>query len=71
MNIAVEAVRARGARALYAELIPTPKNAVIKDLFSGLGFARINGPAPEGTTRWAVDVLEYDARPTFIKRTPA
>jgi FkbH-like protein len=71
MNIAVETVRARGARALRAELIPTPRNAVIKDLFPGLGFARIDGPAPEGTTRWGVDLVDYEARPTFIKRAPA
>ena len=68
MNIAVESARARGARALHADFIATARNAVIKDLFSKLGFSRLPGPTPESTTRWAVDLADYPIQPTFIRR---
>jgi FkbH-like protein len=68
MNIAVESARARGARTLHADFIATARNAVIKDLFSKLGFVRRPGPAPEGTTRWAVDLADYAIQPTYIRR---
>ena len=46
MNIAVEAARERGARALVADYIPTPKNDVISKLYPSLGFAEVDRPAP-------------------------
>jgi FkbH-like protein len=68
MNIAVESARGRGARTLHADFIATARNAVIKDLFSKLGFVRRPEPAPEGTTRWAVDLADYAIQPTYIRR---
>jgi FkbH-like protein len=68
MNIAVESARARGARALRAEIIATKKNVVISDLYRNLGFAPLAGTAASGTTRWSVNVSEYSTRPTHIKR---
>ena len=43
---------------------------MIRELFGTLGFARRNEAAPEGTTRWAVDLASYPDRPTFIRRGP-
>jgi FkbH-like protein len=68
MNIAVEFARARGARALRADIIATKKNVVISDLYRNLGFVPLAAPAAAGTTRWSMSVSDYSTRPTHIKR---
>ena len=42
MNVAVEAARERGVRALVADYIPTPKNDVISKLYPSLGFIEVD-----------------------------
>jgi FkbH-like protein len=71
MNIAVEAARARGARALQAEYIPTERNGVVSGLFKILGFAAAPGSGPAGASRWVLNLDEYVAAPTFIARRAA
>ncbi len=67
MNIAVDAARARGARALVAVYIPTAKNDVIKTLYPSLGFTEVNRPAPtNGATRWFLNLADYVERDTHI-----
>jgi FkbH-like protein len=67
MNIAVEAARERGARALVAEYIPTPKNDVISKLYPSLGFTEVDRAAPaNGATRWRLDLADYVTRNTHI-----
>ena len=67
MNVAVEAARERGARALIADYIPTPKNDVISKLYPSLGFSEIDGAAPaNGATRWRLDLADYVTRNTHI-----
>ena len=67
MNIAVEAARERGARALVANYIPTAKNDVISTLYPSLGFTEVNQPAPaSGATRWFLDLADYVVRDTHI-----
>ena len=67
MNIAVEAARERGARALVANYLPTPKNDVISKLYSSLGFTEIDAPtSANGATRWVLDLADYVARKTHI-----
>ena len=62
MNIAVEAAKERGARALVADYIPTPKNDVISKLYPSLGFTEVDAPAPaNGATRWFLDLADYVA----------
>lgn len=69
MNIAVEAARDRGVRALSADYIPTTKNGVIRDLFPSLGFAPSDKDTPSnGPSRWILDVKNYDAHKTHISR---
>jgi len=68
MNIVVELARARGAHSLRADLVATAKNMVIKDLYSNLGFSRMPGPAPDGTSHWKVDLVDYVVLTTFIRR---
>jgi FkbH-like protein len=62
MNIAVEAARRRGARALAADYIATPKNNVISTLFPSLGFSELNGTA----TRWILNLEDYVMQKTHI-----
>jgi FkbH-like protein len=67
MNIAVEAAKERGARALAADYIPTPKNDVISKLYPTLGFTEASSPAPaNGARRWVLDLADYVARKTHI-----
>jgi FkbH-like protein len=67
MNIAVEAARERGARALVANYIPTAKNDVIKTLYPNLGFTEVNQSAPaNGATRWLINLADYVERDTHI-----
>jgi FkbH-like protein len=69
MNIAVEAASRRGARALRADYIPTPKNGVVSDVYPTLGFTRVQEAAPTaGATRWFLDLNSYVRRSTHIAR---
>ena len=69
MNIAVEAARQRGARALVAEYIATSKNNVISALYSSLGFAAVNQTvSTSGATRWFLDLADYVTHNTHIVR---
>jgi FkbH-like protein len=62
MNIAVEAARRRGAKALVADYIVTPKNHVIGALYPSLGFTAIG----ESGTRWFLSIEDYVVRPSHI-----
>ena len=67
MNIAVEAARERGVRALIADYIPTPKNDVISKLYPSLGFVDVDGPASaNGARRFRLDLADYVPRNTHI-----
>jgi FkbH-like protein len=67
MNIAVDAARERGGRALVANYIATAKNDVIRTLYSSLGFSEVIKPAcANGATRWFLDLAYYVERETHI-----
>jgi FkbH-like protein len=67
MNVAVAAAKERGARALVADYIPTPKNDVISKLYPSLGFTEVDSPAPANrATRWVLDLADYVTRKTHI-----
>jgi FkbH-like protein len=71
MNIAVEIARGLGVRVLHADYYPTPKNGVIKDLYSSLGFVPRAPTASEpGATGWYLELDRYHARSTHIARRP-
>jgi FkbH-like protein len=70
MNIAVEQARRRGGKALRADYIPTPKNGVISELYSSLGFSTLNDTTPRGGgTCWFLDLTKYSTRSTHISRS--
>jgi FkbH-like protein len=67
MNIAVDAARERGVRALVADYTPTAKNDVISKLYPSLGFTEVAQPASaKGTTRWRLHLADYVTRDTHI-----
>jgi FkbH-like protein len=68
MNIAVEAAQQSNVRIILAEYIPTPKNAIIKDLYPNLGFAPLGISSSAGVTRWRLDISNYRSRETHISR---
>jgi FkbH-like protein len=69
MNIAVEQARRRGGKALRAHYISTPKNGVISELYSSLGFCTLNDRTlREGGTCWFLDLTKYVSRSTHISR---
>jgi FkbH-like protein len=70
MNIAVEQASRRGGKAVRADYIPTPKNAVISELYSSLGFSTLNDRTPQGGgTCWFLDLTKYITRSTHISRS--
>jgi FkbH-like protein len=70
MNIAVEQARRRGGKALRADYIPTPKNGVISELYSSLGFSTLNNrTSKDGGTCWFLDLTKYSTRSTHISRS--
>ena len=72
MNIAVEAARRRGARALIANYIATSKNGVISELYPSLGFALVDQTAQTGgAVRWFLNLADYVIRDTYIARVGA
>lgn len=70
INIAVEALRARGVFTLRAAYLPTAKNGVIAELFDSLGFSRLADRADlaAGASDWHLDLSQYRPHQTFIKR---
>lgn len=67
MNIAVEACRDRGVRQLRAQYLPTPKNGVVCNLYSTLGFTPCDSP-DGGGSRWYLNLSDYIRRDTHITR---
>ena len=69
LNSLVATADEANARSLIATYKPTPKNAVIKNLFSDLGFkSMLEGEsAPSNETRWVLDLKQYADHPTQIK----
>jgi FkbH-like protein len=68
MNIAVEAVAARGVAALRADFVPTERNGVTSGLYAKLGFRRVPTDSPGAAERWLLEISDYIARPTLITR---
>lgn len=59
----LSAARARGARLLVGDYIPTPKNKVVAGLYSRLGFTR--SQETERGERWVFDLTSDRTAPTM------
>jgi FkbH-like protein len=60
VNQIVRQARCRGIQRLIGEYAPTPKNSMVKDLYSQMGFARCNG-------KWELDLQHFKELKTFIR----
>ena len=65
LNQMVQAARAAGYKYIIGEYLPTPKNSMVKDHFSNLGFERIQGSA---TDQFILNVDEYKERECYINK---
>ncbi|HEV2647067.1 MAG TPA: HAD-IIIC family phosphatase [Acidobacteriaceae bacterium] len=67
LDLVVAAAKNRAVRKIIGIYRPTPKNTIVKDMYSKLGFSLIQDEDQEGTTRWALDVVSYVPRHTQIQ----
>ncbi|MDD2709065.1 MAG: HAD-IIIC family phosphatase [Verrucomicrobiae bacterium] len=58
INHLADAGRGRGCRRLTGRYIPTPKNALVREHYSRLGFQK-TAETPEGRTDWALDLEQF------------
>lgn len=63
LNTMVEAAKAKGYKRIVGEYLPTPKNKMVEDHYTGLGFSKIEGTA---TAQFQLDVDSYQTRECYI-----
>jgi FkbH-like protein len=59
LNLLVEELRARGVERLIGIYRPTPKNAMVADLYPRLGFTQ-HRESEAGETRWKLELARYE-----------
>ena len=60
LNTLVSRARELGMKYVRGEYVPTPKNGMVKDHYSKLGFT------PDGHQRWMLSVVDFIDRPVNI-----
>lgn len=65
LNTMVDAARSKGYKKIIGEYLPTPKNRMVEQHYSSLGFTPING-APANQFELSVDY--YEQKESYIKR---
>lgn len=63
LNTMVERAKAAGYRRIIGEYLPTPKNKMVEEHYTGLGFTKIDGAA---TAMYVLDVDSYQPRDCYI-----
>ncbi|GAC1420351.1 MAG: HAD-IIIC family phosphatase [Acidobacteriaceae bacterium] len=69
LNLLVEQARTRGARRLIGRYLPTAKNAMVRDLYPGLGFTLLQ-QGPGEATLWSLDLASYQPAAVPIDCNP-
>jgi FkbH-like protein len=70
LNRLVACARERGLTRLLGEFMPTPKNALVRDHFAGLGFSNA-GSDDSGFTRWELRLDDaWQPLSHFIREVP-
>lgn len=64
LNNIVEYAKANGYKKLIGEYLPTPKNKMVSDHYTRLGFTKLEGTE---TAQWELDVEYYSNRECYIK----
>ena len=60
VNKMIRTAAEHGYRKVLGEYIPTPKNAMVKDLYEKMGFVRV------GENRFQANVSDFQYNKTFI-----
>lgn len=61
VNGMIRAAREAGFKTVKSEYIPTPKNAMVKDIYKTMGFTE------EGNGRYSISVEAYENKKNYIK----
>ena len=61
VNCFMREAKNRGFKRVYGEYIPTPKNAMVKDIYKTMGFEEIS------ENNYVMDVSKYEEKKIFIK----
>lgn len=64
LNTIVEYAKANGYKKIIGEYLPTAKNGMVAEHYSGLGFTKLEGAS---TSQWELDVDSYQNRECYIK----
>ena len=65
LNMLVQQARLRGCRQLVGDYLATPKNAMVRGHYAGLGFSA--APGDDTASRWVLDLADYAERTTAIQ----
>ncbi len=63
LNTMVERAKAAGYKKIIGEYLPTPKNKMLEDHYTGLGFTKVEDSE---TARYELDVEAYQPRECYI-----
>ena len=64
LNTMVERAKAAGYKKIVGEYLPTPKNKMVENHYTGLGFAKVEGT---DTAQYELDVESYQPRECYIE----
>ena len=64
LNTMVEKAKAAGYKRIVGEYLPTPKNKMVEEHYSGLGFTKIEGAE---SAQYELDVNTYQPRECYIE----
>ena len=64
LNTMVEKAKAAGYKRIIGEYLPTPKNKMVENHYTGLGFRTVDGAS---TARYELDVNKYKERESYIE----
>ncbi len=67
MNELVGIAKQHGMTTITATYIPTHKNAIVKNLYAELGFARVESSLDAEVSQWTLSVNQYRDREVFIR----
>ena len=64
LNTMVEKAKAAGYKKIIGEYLPTPKNKMVENHYTGLGFTKVEGAE---TAQFELNVNEYQPRECYIE----
>lgn len=67
MNELIAIARQRGVTTVNASYIPTPKNAIVENLYANLGFSRTDCVSDGDITEWTLAIRDYRDHEVFMR----